>query len=131
LLTAGSSGARALRAALADAGYTDEAVAEPRRLHRFLPPDEVPSVGGVGGTNGRLSALVRLLTLVQPLPILEARSALAPAVLEDLQAVGLLTLGEDEVTANYCVVPHGGLLLTGDRSGEGAVISFTRSRSPP
>ncbi len=115
----GGGALAALRAALAGAGYRSEAVAEPRRLHRFLSPhDELPLAGLAAG-DPRVAALIRLLALGQPIDVDRARAALSPAVLEDLQAIGLLTLGGDEVTANYCLVPHDGLLLTGDRSGEG------------
>jgi SAM-dependent methyltransferase len=106
-----------LRAALAEAGYDAEAVAEPRRLHRFLPSAESLSVADRAGGDARLEVLVRLLALGHPIGVGDARAALPSAVLGELESIGLLTREGDQVAANYCLVPHDGLLLTGDRSG--------------
>jgi methylase of polypeptide subunit release factors len=93
----------ALRTALAAAGYTAEAIAPARRLLRFVPVDDEP-------------ALVRLFALGQAISIREARAAVSPAVLADLETAGLLHIEGDVVIANYCLVPHDGLLVAGDRS---------------
>jgi Methyltransferase small domain len=104
----------ALRAALRDAGYTADAVAEPRRLQRFVPPDEALPADTAGAVDSRLSALVSLLALGPPVRVAEARSALGAVAIEDLQAAGLLAVEREDVISNYCLLPHEALLLAGD-----------------
>jgi SAM-dependent methyltransferase len=128
-LSALGIGARAaLRATLADAGYTADAVAGPRRRLRFLPAGEALTVAGSSDGDERLRTLVRLLAMGHALPLEETRSALSPAGLEDLQAAGVVTLLGDEVIADYCLLPSDGLLLAGDAPGRGGrelVHAFT------
>jgi methylase of polypeptide subunit release factors len=64
-------------------------------------------------------ALVRLLALSQHVSLDDARGALAPAALEDLEAAGLLTLHGDGVSATGCLIPEDGLLLAGDGPAHG------------
>jgi methylase of polypeptide subunit release factors len=119
-----------LRAALSNAGYTAEAIAEPQRLRRFLPAtEEVPLAAPDGEADGRLAALVNLLALGRRIPADTARAALAPAVLEDVVATGLLTVDGGEAVPNYALLPRDGLFLAGDgpRRRERDVVSpFTR-----
>ena len=64
----------------------------------------------------------------QPLPVDDARRALAPAALEDLGAAGLLALRGGEVVANHCLLVQDGLLLAGDwldRGDRAIVHAFT------
>ncbi len=102
----------------------------------FLPPgEEIPS----DGTDDRLAALVKLLALGRPLAVAQARTALAPVALEDVQATGLVTREGDEVIADYRLVPLEGLLLASDagppqqRQGVGPFTrpSLTLSRLTP
>jgi methylase of polypeptide subunit release factors len=106
-----------LRGALGDAGYTAETVAGPRRRHRLLPPGDPLVLAGLPGGDQRLPVLVSLLALGQPVSVEEARDTLAPAALEDLVAAGLLARQGDQAVASCVLIPHGGLLLAGDRPG--------------
>jgi methylase of polypeptide subunit release factors len=112
--------ASTLRKALAEAGYTDDAVAQPERLARYLPTTEQIDVDG----DGRLAAIVSLLALGRTLP----RAALDGAPVRELAATGLITVENDHVRANYRLVPHQGLLLAGHLRGHGGrdvVMPFT------
>jgi methylase of polypeptide subunit release factors len=86
-------------------------------MQRFVAPDEELFAATSGGRDARLSALVALLALGRPVRGAEARNALAPVALEDLGAAGLLAIEGDDVIANYCLLPHDGLLLAGDVPG--------------
>ena len=107
-----------MRGALAGAGYSDEVVGGPRRRHRLLPPGDPLLLDGLDDGDGRLRALVRLLALGQAVSTAEARDALAPAALEDLEGAGLLVAKGDEVIATCVLIPDDGLLLAGDRPGQ-------------
>jgi SAM-dependent methyltransferase len=114
----------ALRTDLAKAGYTADAVAEPRRLRMFLPASEaVP----LPGTDAGLCALVQMFALGRPVPRAEARAALTSAPLDQLESAGLLSTRDDQVLANYRLLPHDGLLLAGDggRTERDLVSSYT------
>lgn len=100
-----------LRAALAEAGYTDEVVSEPRRLHRFLAGTAATAVVGL---DERLAALVRLFALGERVPAAVARDALAQLDLDAIQAAGLLTVDGDWAVPEYRLVPHGRLFIAGD-----------------
>lgn len=111
-LTAPGAGRLAsVRAAFAHAGYTAEAVAEARRRHRFLTPGEELAA------DVHFAALVRLLALGQPVALVEASGAVAPAAVPDLHQIGLVTLTSERVVPDYCLLPHEHLLLAGDRAG--------------
>jgi SAM-dependent methyltransferase len=126
LRTVGGDVLRALRTALAESGYTPDAITELVRVSRFVPPaDELPVATQADETDERLGVLVTLLALGRGVPAATARAALAPAVLEDVQTTGLVTVDGGEATANYRVMPHAGLLLAGDgpRPGDRDVVS--------
>jgi hypothetical protein len=65
----------------------------------------------------RACALVRLLSLGQPVPVDDARAALAPDAFEGLEAAGVLALGRDEVSATCSLLPYDGPLLAADGPG--------------
>lgn len=116
-----------LRATLAAAGYTAEVVVDPQRLHRFLAGTGAAAVSGL---DERLSAIVRLFALNEPLPVGEASEALAPVDLGEIGETGVLSVDGDWAVPNYRLVPHGQLLIAGDgRRGAGAganvVSTFT------
>ncbi len=70
---------------------------------------------------------MRLLALSQHVSLDEARGALSPASLADLEAAGLLMLQGDEVSATSCLIPQDGLLLAGTARLTGTAIWFTCS----
>ncbi len=116
-----------LRGTLAAAGYASAAIAEPQRLHRFLAGTGAAAVSGL---DERLSAIVKLFALSERLPIGEARRAVAPLALEELEETGLLILEDGSAVPNCRLLPHRRLLVAGDgRAGAGAgakvVSSFT------
>jgi methylase of polypeptide subunit release factors len=93
-------------------------IAEARRLQRFLPAAEpIPVAAPAGEAGRRLPALVALLTLGRPALAEDARAAIAPALLEDVEATGLITVDGGQVVANYSLLPHDGLLVAGDGPG--------------
>jgi methylase of polypeptide subunit release factors len=115
---------KALRAVFAEAGYTAEVVAEPRRLRMFLPAAERIPLGDV---DERLCALVQLFALGRPVPCEEVEAALAPVELDQLRRAGLVSRHGDRVLASYRLLPHDGLLLAGDtgRQERDVVTAFT------
>lgn len=96
---------------LAAAGYTEQAVAEPQRLHRFLAGTEAAATSGL---DERLSAVVRLFALSERVAVAEARSALEPVRVDDIEQTGLLTVDGDWATPNYRLLPHADMLIAGD-----------------
>ena len=109
-----------LRAALARAGYSDDAVAEalgPRppfaRTRREVYLRRLLDAGPI-------SALVRLFRLGEAIDDEEADVVLAPADVDALVEAGLLERRADTVKANVELSSYEGLLLVHDRVAESA-----------
>jgi SAM-dependent methyltransferase len=112
---------------LAAAGYTAEVVAEPQRLHRFLVGTGATAATGL---DERLTAIVALFALGDRLPLAQARRALAPVDLEEIEPTGLLTLEDDCAIPNYRLVPHERLLIAGDARGDAGANIVTAFTGP-
>ena len=106
-------------------GYTDEAVAEPVRRHRFLLGTETNVVGEL---DEPLAALVELFALGQRVRSARARAALEPVDLGEISETGLVTVNGEWVTPRYRLQPYADLLLAADVNRPGdpdRVSSFT------
>ena len=108
-----------LRAALALAGFTYDAVAEALGplAHDALGRNETtPGLRATGG-GSPLETLVRLFLLQAPVELAAAEAAL-PGLLEPMAGVGLLEQTVGEVAARMDVRPYATGELTGDRDVE-------------
>ncbi len=105
-----------LRAALRDARYTADGVAESLGEHGFVPRGEnIPIALRMLGDDPR-STLIRLFLLELEVPIAEATSALPVAAAE---ACGLVEVRGDTVVPQVQLIPAGDLVFACDRSGGG------------
>lgn len=109
----------ALRAVLAENGYTDEElvarfgdVPVPAAHNRGLPRFLRMTAGG-----GRRDVLVRLFLLGAPVPEAAARDALQPVRLETLLGAGFLEARGGEVCAAAILLAHDRLWLAADHPG--------------
>jgi SAM-dependent methyltransferase len=106
----------AFRRALRDGDYTERAIEAVLGEAPHAPgwPDLAAQQRRLPASR-RLSTLLALFFLGQPVRIPEARRALAPAALPRLAALGLVSLGGDRVRGLVRLVPYEGLIIAGDR----------------
>jgi SAM-dependent methyltransferase len=106
-----------LRATLAEAGYTDEAVRRALDTEVSTSRDslELPLYTRVLPPGEPLSTLVKLFLLGLPATADEAAAALGPVPLERLASLGVLTLTDGVAQAELELVPVDDLLIASDR----------------
>lgn len=116
-----------LRRTLAAAGYSEAVTGESVRRHRFLAGTGAAVVTEL---DERLTALVEMFALGEPVRLATARAALGPVEPEQIQDTGLLSLDREWAIPNYRLLPHGELLIAGDSprpADPNVVIPFTPS----
>jgi hypothetical protein len=110
----------ALRARLADAGYTTERVEETLGAGRisFAPADLAVHERRLPARDP-FSLLVKLFLLGLPLAEADAEDSLAPVEVRAMVDAGWLERGPDGLRATRKLVPHGDLLIASDRDADG------------
>ena len=112
-----------LREALRSGGY------EPQRMRPMLRADgdnltprpaDIPIVLRLLPRGERLSALLQLFLMGLPVPLIDARAALAPLTIEHALRLGVIRRCTGGVESTVRILPAGDLVIACDRSPEGS-----------
>jgi methylase of polypeptide subunit release factors len=106
----GVDAVRKARQTFDDAGFTLEAVTERLGPHVFahLAAGEVAPLVRATRAGDRLDALARLFLVSEPVPLDDARAALAPLTVDEWEAAGVVTIDGDSIRALITIRPLGG-----------------------